>query len=201
MMRKKKVFLFLTVWILISAVSFAFAACGKIEDEPQDNDDAYALTLSGLTDAQGTPLADIAISKSQIKALFESKPVIYTEANPCYASDKTDANGNKIPHSLKGVYLEDLLDAYTQSAPISVYTMLTLSALDNYVTVVTEEVFQSACGGSKMIIAFEYDGVTLTASEQSGALCAVFPDQPANKWARKLSKIEFSTIPGEKEHE
>jgi len=44
-----------------------------------------------------------------------------------------------------------------------------------------------------MIIAFEYDGVLLNTSEKSGALRAVFPDQVANTWAKKLKTIEFST--------
>lgn len=192
-MKSKKWVAFLLILTLLLTVSFVCTACNKDEEEPPVDDDAYALTLRGMIDAQGAPLADTDITKAQIKTLFETKPVVYTYQNPCYASDKTDEQGNRIPHSLKGVYLEDLLAEYTQSATIDAYGSLTLSATDNYVTVATEEIFNSAGRGSKMIIAFEYDGVTLSQQEKSGALRAVFPDQIANCWAKKLKKIEFST--------
>ena len=192
-MKSKKWVAFLLILTLLLTVSFVFTACGKDEGEPAVDDDAYTLTLSGMIDAQGAPLADTDITKAQIKALFETKPVVYTDQNPCYASDKTDDQGNRIPHTVKGVYLEDILAEYTESTAIDEYGSLTLSATDNYVTVATEEVFNSAGRGSKMILAFEYDGVTLSEKEKSGALRAVFPDQIANCWAKKLKKIEFST--------
>lgn len=192
-MKHKSIFLRMVAVILLIALPFALFACGEEDNLESIDDDSYTLTLCGLVDGDGNPLADIVITKAQIKQLFAAKPVIYTDASPVFASDKTDDYGNKIPHAVKGVYLEDILAAYTQSATIDAYGSLTLNALDGYVTVATEEVFNSAGRGSKMIIALEYDGVTLTSAEKSGALRAVFPDQIANTWAKYLNKIEFST--------
>jgi len=192
-MNKSKIILRVFAIVLLLAVSFSLLSCNKNEEQPQVSDDAYTVTLSGLVDAEGNALADVSVTKAQIKTLYESKPVIYTNEAPCYASDKTDEQGNKIPHSLKGVYLEDVMAAYTESATIDAYGSLTLNATDTYVSIATEEVFNSSGRGSKMILAFEYDGITLTTKESSGALRAVFPDQIANCWAKKLTKIEFST--------
>ena len=72
-----------------------------------------------MVDADNTPLADAVITKKQIKELYKTKPVNYTSYSPSYASDKTDDNGNPIPHTLKGVYLEDIIAAYTEGAPIT----------------------------------------------------------------------------------
>ncbi len=64
-----------------------------------------------------------------------------------------------IPHTVKGVYLEDLLADYTESAPINVYGRATLYATDGYVAVATDEVFDSdGRGNLKMVIALEFDG-------------------------------------------
>lgn len=197
-MGRSKFFVVLAV-IMVVVLSFSLYACKP--DEPEDNlnvnaettDDEYFLELKGLVDSEDNLLSDINITKATIKTLFETKPVVFSNEEPCYASDKTDDDGNPIPHSVKGVYLEDILAEYTDSATIDAYGSMTLSATDNYVTVVTEDVFNSAGRGSKMIIAFEYDGVLLNTSEKSGALRAVFPDQVANTWAKKLKTIEFST--------
>lgn len=191
-MSKKALFFRLSVILLLIVIPFALFACNKTN--PNDTtDDLYTLTLAGLVDADGNSIADTAITKAQIKTLFQSKPVVFDANNPAYASDKTDDNGNKIPHTLKGVYLEDIMAQLTASAGIDAYGSMTLNGADGYVTVATEEVFNSSGRGSKLIIAFEYDGISLTASEKSGALRAVFPDQIANCWAKKLNKIEFST--------
>lgn len=182
----------LTLLLLMSLIT-GLTACKKDENKPVANDDEYTLTLKGMVDADGQTLADTAITKKQIKELYKTKPVDYTADNPCYASDKTDDNGNKIPHTLKGVYLEDLIAEYSAGSTIDAYGSLTLNAADNYVTIATEEIFNSAGRGSKMIIAFEYDGNMLSEKEKSGALRAVFPDQIANVWCKKLKSIEFST--------
>lgn len=192
-MSKKTLFLRLAAILLIIAIPFALLACDKNNPTDPTADDLYTLTLAGLIDASGNSIADVTITKAQIKTLFQSKPVVFDANNPAYASDKTDDNGNKIPHTLKGVYLEDIMAQLTASDGIDAYGSMTLNGTDGYVTVATEEVFNSAGRGSKLIIAFEYDGVSLTAAEKSGALRAVFPDQIANCWAKKLNKIEFST--------
>lgn len=190
--------IFSAILVLILALSlFCFTACN---DDNNDNpsgsvtvaDEDYALTLKGMVNAEGETLDDVVITKKQIKKLFETKPAEFTSENPAIASDKTDDDGNPIPHTLKGVYLEDLMAEFSSSAPISEYGSLTLNATDGYVSIATEEVFNSLGHGSKMIVAFEYDGITLTEKEKSGALRAIFPSQIANVWAKKLNVIEFS---------
>lgn len=195
---KGKIFV---VFALILAIigSFALVGCNPALPADEDlivtetTDNAYTLVLSGLVDLEDKVLPDISITKAMIKTLYQTKPVNYTAENYCYASDKTDVDGNPIPHTLKGVYLEDILAEFTISSNISKYGSMTLNATDSYVTVATEDIFNSSGRGSKMIIAFEYDGVQLSTAERSGALRAVFPDQLANSWAKKLNKIEFST--------
>lgn len=189
--KSRFLFFIAVIWVCILALSLV--ACNGEEGDIIASDDEYTLTLSGLVDAEGNPLDDVLITKAMIKEIYQSLPVDYTSANPCYASDKTDDLGNPIPHTLKGVYLEDLLTSYSTSDSIGAYGSLTLIATDSYVTVATEDVFNSSGRGSKMIIAFEYDGVTLNESEKSGALRAIFPNQIANVWAKKLISIAFST--------
>lgn len=193
-MRKPKLFT-LAILILCVILSFTlFSSCKPNEGGiVVATDDEYTLTIKGLVDINGNPLQDFTITKAKIKELYQLKPVEYTTENPCFASDKTDDFGNPIPHTLKGVYFEDILTEYTQSAEIGTYGSLTLNATDSYVTVATEDVFNSSGRGSKMIIAFEYDGILLNESEKSGALRAVFPNQIANVWAKKLITIEVST--------
>ena len=60
--------------------------------------------------------------------------------------------------------------ALTDSAGIEATGTMTLNATDGYVTVITEEIFNSSGRGSKMILALEYDGVTLNPDEKSGAI-------------------------------
>lgn len=201
-MKRSKFFLaaLLAVILILSVISFT--ACEKNDGIPQVSDDEYTLTLKGLYridesiagDDKTVALPDVVITKKQVKELYNTKPVSFTSDNPVFASDKTDDDGNPIPHSLKGVYLEDLLAEYSNSMAISEYGSLTLNATDGYVTVATGEVFDSHNGahGSKMIVAFEYDGIALNVKERSGALRAVFPNQIANVWAKKLNVIEFS---------
>lgn len=195
---KKRVFavaVLAMVFVLLSAV--IFVACSPDTNPGTENtvltDDEYTLTLRGLVDSEGNPLADIIITKAQLKALFLTHPVTYTEEEPCYASDKQDDDGNLIPHSIEGVYLEDVLAEYTDSDVIDAYGSMGLYATDTYFTLLTEETFNSTGRGSKMIIALSYDGIQLNVNEKSGALRAVFPDQIMNAWAKKLQLIEFST--------
>ncbi len=182
-----------TVFVILCAGCLTACSPDLGSETPTFIDDEYALTLRGLVDSFGNPLADIAITKAQLKALYLTHPVIYTEDEPCYPSDKQDDKGNLIAHSLEGVYLEDVLAEYTESGTIDVYGSMVLSATDSYVTLVTEDQFNSSGRGSKMIIALSYDGNTLDVNQKSGALRAVFPDQIMNSWAKKLSMIEFST--------
>ncbi len=134
----------------------------------------------------------VKVTKKQIKELASSgKEVSATDDKPVYASDKTDDDGNKIPHTLKGVYLDDILDVYANGKKTEDFAGMTLFAIDGYETVLTEEVYNTNKGGSKMIIAYEYDGVVLNPDEKSGALRVVLPDQTANSWAKQLSKIEL----------
>lgn len=193
-MRSNKFILAIVLVLILVLSALTFTACNDKNDTVITvSDDDYTLTLSGMVNADGTALADAVITKKQIKELYKTNPVNYTSESPAFASDKTDDNGNPIPHTLKGVYLEDLIAAYTEGAPITSYGSLTLNATDGYVTMATEDVFNSATRGSKMIIAFEYDGITLGVKQKSGALRAVFPNQIANVWAKKLNVIEFST--------
>lgn len=189
-MKKFKTFAAVVILSVFALSLFGFAACNN--SPAQSSDDEYTLELKGMIGANGESLSDVTVTKKQIKELFETKPVVYTDETPAYASDKTDDDGNLIPHTLKGVYLEDIMTEFTESAPISEYGSLTLNATDGYVSIATEEVFNSDGRGSKMIVAFEYDGVVLNEKEKSGALRAVFPDQIANVWAKKLKTIEFS---------
>jgi len=189
-MKKKSLLILFIALVLIVAIPFSLIACNKDEGV---NDDDYTLVLSGLVDKNGNELEDISVTKAQLRQLFETKPVVHGSDDPVYASDKTDDDGNPIAHTVKGVYLEDVLAALTDSAGIEAYGTMTLNATDGYVTVITEEIFNSSGRGSKMILALEYDGVTLNPDEKSGAIRAVFPDQIANAWAKKLNKIEFST--------
>lgn len=201
-MKISKLFLVTILTVIFAFSVISFTACNTDDGKLEVSDDEYTLTLKGLYriddsiagDDKTVALPDVVITKKQVKELYKTKPVNYTSNDPAYASDKTDDDGNLIPHSLKGVYLEDLMAKYSDSMAISEYGSLTLNAADGYVTVATSEVFDSHNGahGSKMIIAFEYDGVSLNAKERSGALRAVFPNQIANVWAKKLTVIEFS---------
>ncbi|HQC55010.1 MAG TPA: molybdopterin-dependent oxidoreductase [Clostridia bacterium] len=203
MKKLKTVILFSIVFALIISMTF-FVGCNDKPDTEPDNtnntnntapvtDDDYTLTLSGLQKVDGNLLEDVVIKKSTIKTLYETKPVIFDEDNPAVASDKQDDDGNLIPHTVKGVYLEDLLSDYTESAPINVYGSLSLYGTDGYVAVATDEVFDSDGRGSKMVIALELDGEVLTIKSGSGALRAIFHDQVANTWVKYLYKIDFST--------
>ena len=182
--------------IILTLIFSAMLFTGCDEDgnnEATFTDDDYTITLSNLVDKDGNQIDDVVIKKSDIRALFETKPVIHDDTNPVVASDKQDEDGNLIPHTVKGVYLEDLLAQYTTSGTIDKYASMTLYALDGYITVVTEDVFNSDLHGNKMILALEFDGEVLTPQSKSGAIRAIFPDQVANGWAKYLTKIEFSS--------
>lgn len=183
---------------LIALLAFTFvlslAACKDDDDGNNDPqtvaDDDYTLEIEGLD------VGKLTVTKKQIKELYSEKPVTFDSSKPAYASDKTDDDGNKIPHTLKGVYLDDIISKYSTSEKISgSFPQMTLYSKDGYQTVITQEQFSVEYGGSLMIVAFEYDGITLTESEKSGALRAVFDEQVANTWAKKLTKIAFGNQP------
>jgi len=173
--------------IFIITLCFIITGCNNVEPtETPTADGEYILEIKGITD--GT----IEVTKAQILSLYETKGVEYTAENLCYASDKLDDDGNLIPHTLKGVYLDDILKTHAYGAKAEAYTAMLLKGADGYETVLTSNTFNIEQGGSKMIIAFEYDGVTLNPSEKSGALRAVFPDQVNNSWVKQLKSITFT---------
>ncbi len=185
-MKRKHCAVVLTILMLLMLATFVFAGCDKPGDATPVNDDQYELTIEGLTP---TPLV---LTKLQIKTVYELKKVTYTSSSPVYASDKQDDDGNLIPHTLKGVYLDDVLEKYAGGVVSGAYSSMALFATDGYETILTVDTFSQEHGGSKMILALEYDNVVLNSNQKSGALRAVFPNQSANSWAKKLSKISFS---------
>lgn len=196
----KRKLLVVFVIMLIAALCLSAFACkaptddnaggnpsNEEDNEPStENDDDYVLEIEGI----GAEI--ISVTKAQIKALAQTKLVEYTKEEPCYTSDKTDEDNNPIPHWLKGVYLDDILAEYADGAVSGYYSSMVLKAEDGYENQLTQDTFSVEHGGSKMIIAYEYDGHELKPGEESGALRAVFPDQVANSWAKKLKKIIFT---------
>ena len=187
----KKHLLFVLFIAIVLVLSVSLAACGSDaainngENNNVSTDDNYSLTVSGIG------VDDIVITKKQIKDIFAIKPVIFDEENPVYASDKTDDAGNPIPHTIKGVYFDDVLSEYADGALSGAYSSMTLKSLDGYESVLTSDIYNTEHGGSKMIIAINYDGEDLKETSKSGALRAVFPNQIANSWAKFLSEIVF----------
>lgn len=189
----KKTLRTLLVVVLALILCLAFFGCKDTNDDVVDIpkvegsiDTTYSIDIEGLSTEK------LVVSKAQILEIAKTKGVEYTFEEPCFASDKTDDDGNPIPHSLKGVYLDDILELYADGAVSGSYSALTLKAKDGYETVLTSDTYNLEHGGSKMIVAYEYDGIQLTEQESSGALRAVFPDQVANAWVKKLKTIIFS---------
>lgn len=188
----------LLVFVILLAAVFCLSAVA-CEKPPKDenlipgnnnpisqSDDDYILEIQGI----GAEV--INVTKTQIKALAATKLVEYTAQNPCYSSDKTDDDNNLLPHTLKGVYLDDILAEYADGAVSGYYSAMVLKGTDGYDNYLTQETFSEEHGGSKMIIAYEYDGNVLNPKAKSGSLRAVFPDQVANSWAKMLKRIIFS---------
>ncbi len=200
----KKHLSILVILLLVLALTVGCSKDNEKEPAPTPTkapqsyeDDDYVLEIVGIGDET------IKVTKGQIREIAEGgKLVEYTEDQPAYASDKTDDNGNKIPHTLKGVYFDDILEAYANGAKSSDFTSMSIYAADGYETILTADIFNTEQGGVKMIVAFEYDGVILNPDEKSGALRVVFPDKPANSWAKQVSKIvlvnedEKESVPG-----
>ncbi len=191
----KKHLSIVVLFVLILALAVGCANNGKdptpeptATDAQSYEDDDYILEIVGIGEEP------IKVTKGQIRELANGgKLVEYGEDQPAYASDKTDDDGNKIPHTLKGVYFDDILEAYADGAKTSDFTSMSIYAEDGYETILSADVFNVEQGGVKMIIAFEYDGVVLNPSEKSGALRAIFPDKPANTWAKQVSKIVLAS--------
>jgi hypothetical protein len=186
--KKKKIWIVSIALILIIALAITIPICCF-------NDDAVVVTVVDgdyTIEISGIYSEAIVVTKNQILEIGKTKEVVYTIDNPIYASDKTDDDGNLIPHSIKGVYLDDVLEEYADGKMSGAFSAMTLKAADGYETVLTQETYSTEYGGSKMILAYEYDGVTLSPDESSGSIRAVFPDQIANSWAKQLKTIEFS---------
>ncbi|MFA6866370.1 MAG: molybdopterin-dependent oxidoreductase [Clostridia bacterium] len=186
MQQTKKSYLILLILVLILSAVVMFGCDKTTDEQPVTNDDGYTIVIKGIS------AEDISVTKAQIKAIFAEKPVIFGDDNPVYASDKTDDDGNLIKHTVKGVYLDDVLAIYADGAISGSFSMMTLSASDGYQSILTAETFSEEHGGSKMIIVLEYDGYLQSPEAKGGALRAVFPDQIANSWAKYLTEIEFS---------
>ncbi|HHU42792.1 MAG: molybdopterin-dependent oxidoreductase [Bacillota bacterium] len=183
----KKILIPLAVILVILLASLTFAACDKDDNGEVDISPNYTLEIFGIKPDK------IVVTKAQIMEIAETKSVIYDENKPCYASDKTDKDNNPIPHTLKGVYLDDILEVYADGAVSASYSAMRLrDATGDYENVITSNVFNEEHGGTKMIVAYEYDGHILNKNEPSGALRAVFPNQAANTWVKMLKQIEFT---------
>lgn len=181
-----------TLFIVLIIVSLLFAISGCLNDANKDTqidieaDRAYYIEIIGIIDEP------IIVTKAQIFEIAEEKGMVYDEENPCYASDKTDEDNNLIPRTLKGVYLDDILEVYGFGVTSASFSVMTLKGEDGYENVLTSDTFNPEQGGSRMIIAYEYEGHVLNVNQSSGALRAVFPDQAANYWAKALSAITFA---------
>lgn len=197
----KKTLRTLLVVMLAFILCFAIIGCkdNNAELDPDDKnleqdandidkeaDNAYFIEIEGIN------VEKIIVTKAQIFEIAKTKEVVYTFDDPCYASDKTDDDGELIPHSLKGVYLDDILDVYADGAVSGAFSALSIMATDTYGTIITSDTYNEEHGGSKMIIAYEYDDIILNEKQASGALRVVFPDQVANSWVKKLKTIIFS---------
>ncbi|NCA67551.1 MAG: hypothetical protein EOM87_05755 [Clostridia bacterium] len=185
---KKAASMFLMLIILIA--SFALFGCEIMPEKETivDNsaDLAYTLELEGITPEK------VIVTKAQILELGKTKEVVYDEENPCYASDKTDEFNNLIPRIVKGVYLDEIMEHYAYGTTTTSFSAITLRGTDGYETVLTSDTYNEEQGGSKMIVAYYYEGIVLNESESSGALRMIVPNQVANSWAKKLKTIIFS---------
>ena len=190
-MKKRSIPAILLV-LLIALSLVVFASCDKDGTKPDDVDGNYTLVLKGLVDSNGTKLGDIIIKKSQILQLYKTKGVEYTADNPATASDKTDEDGNPVKHTLKGVYLEDLVKEFSNSMDMYEYGSISLMASDGYIAITTEDVFNPEKHGSKVIVVFEFDGREMKEKSETGALRIVIPGQIASTWVKYLNVIEFS---------
>jgi hypothetical protein len=193
---KKSLLLFLII-LLITALALSVTACVEPDESTLSPSPSPSNTVEDDGDyifqIQGITSDTIEVTKDQILAISETKLVEYTDAAPCYSSDKRDPDTQElIPHTLKGVYLDDILAVYADGVLSGAYSAMGVYALDGYETVLTSDTFNTEQGGSKMIIAFEYDGETLNASHNMGSLRAVFPDQVNSSWVYKLKKVVFS---------
>ncbi len=193
-MKNKKFVIFILIFSILCSV-FLIACDDKdktINVEPivTINDDTYTIVIKGIMDA------DISITKAQIKSLFTTNPVVIDDSNPVFASDKTDDNGNKIPHTLKGVYLDDILATYIEEeVSCSKYGVITVDSNDGYNSSIPSNVFNIEQGGSKIILAFEYDDYVLNPQANSGAIRMVVPNQTMNSWAKQVKTLTFSSTP------
>jgi len=175
---------------LLLTLSFvALAACNpKPFTFPAASDDGYELEIEGFTSEL------IKITKGEMKKFYNEnadKRAIATDKNPIKVGDGTDENGNLKSYVLKGVYLDDILALYDEELSTADFSSLKFVASDGYNTLLAPEDFNESMGGSKIIIALEYEGETLTPSSASGALRAVLADKAHNKWAKFLKRITF----------
>lgn len=182
----RKIHIIIVLMILIALIGIV--GCNKNNNDNNEVDLSldYTLVIEGIT------IDPIVVTKEQILEIAKTKELVFDNNNPCYPSDKTDDLGNPVPRTLKGVYLDDILEVYADGVVSGAFSAMTIKAQDGYETVLTSDTFNEEHGGSRMIVAYEYEGVILNVNESSGALRAVFADQPANAWVKQLKTIIFS---------
>ncbi|MEG1963521.1 MAG: molybdopterin-dependent oxidoreductase [Clostridia bacterium] len=169
----------LIAMMLILTMLFAFVACKNTTTV--ENDDDYAITLAGIGEQP------IVITKGKIKQFIS---VEFKADKPAFASDKTDLDGKLIPHTLKGVYLDDILKEYGfKSADFSA---INVKSIDSYEVLLAKDSYDESVGGSKIILAYEYDGVALNPEESSGSIRLVLHNQEMNTWVKKVKSIDFT---------
>lgn len=158
---------------------FAFVGC----NQQKHTDDDYVLTLVGLEKN------DIEVTKGQIRNLFKTKPV---ELDKVVSADKTDSKTlEKIEYSVKGVYLNDIIETFAKGYNCNDYGSIKMFAEDKVNTTLSKSSYDKSKGGTDIIIALEFNGKNLVKGGEEGALKAVLPNQPNAYWTKFLYKIEF----------
>lgn len=169
----KKLFLL----IMIVIMSLSFVACDTSDSNDIDDGD-YILTIEGILDTA------VEVTKAEIMAME------LVTLEDVYAQDKyEEGTGDYLYHTVKGVYLEDIIQEYVYADfNLLNYSEITAVSTDNYTVVVPQDYYS---GENKPFIAVEYDGVTLSESDNSGALRMVINGSEAAGWAKMLSKLIF----------
>jgi hypothetical protein len=74
------------------------------------------------------------------------------------------------------------------------FMAMSIKASDGYDPIVPLNIFNENFGGTRMVIALEYEGVLLNINEPSGALRAIFPAKANNSWVKMLKTITFGSV-------
>ncbi len=180
---------FFLILALICILTVSFVACGDNVSSSNNcltdasADDGYVLTLQFMQEDNVTVASTISVTKREIKDIYSTKPVVLDSFK---ASDKTDF------HSVKGVYLDDILTSKNVLKKTTDFGGLQFVSTDNHAPKISKGDYDYQNGGSKINIALEYDGNVLTETGKSGALRTVLPNRANATWAKKLEKIVFS---------